>query len=426
MTEVETQSTKTARRKSVLWHNPDFLKFWTGETLSLFGTQVTTLALPLTAVREFQAGAADLGLLGFVQWFPYVLLAMLFGVWVDRSRRRPLMIGANLVRMVLIAAVPVLAALHRLDFAELVCVAAGVGVGSVLFDVSWMSYVPTLVRDKENLVEANSKLGATSAAATSGGPGVGGLLVTALTAPIAMAVDAGSYFVSLLTLLWIRVPEPAPPPAKARRLVPELAEGLRWVVGDRYLRAMAVIGGLCNFLTNASATLFLLYALHDKGLPAAVIGLILSLGATGGIAGAVVSSRVLARLGIGRTYTVSMSVMFFGVALIPLAGGPRALVTVLFVLGYFLAYFGVSVANVVVVSVRLTVTPHAMLGRMNAAMRTLLYAGAAFGTLGAGLVGSLFGVHTGLLVIATGAALMIVAVMRSSVGGLKEMPAAVE
>lgn len=419
---------KGATRRSALWQNRDFLRFWSGETLSLFGSQITTLALPLTAVTVFGAGPSELGLLGFVTWFPYVVFALPFGVWVDRTRRRPMMIASNVVRMLLIGLVPLLAALGRLEFVSLVVITAAVGTASVLFDVGWMSYVPTLVRDRDFLVEANGKLGATSAAATAAGPGLGGLLVTALTAPIAMALDAVSYLVSVVSLLLIKTREPRPErkDGAPRRLLAELGEGLRWVLGNRYLWQIALFGCLCNFLSNATNTLFLLYALQDNGLPPGLIGLVLSIGAVGGIIGASVSGRVLRRLGVGRTYAIFMATTFLGLLLVPVAGGPRPVVLIVFFVAYFLAYLGVSVANVVVTSLRQIVTPHALLGRMNAAMRTLLYAGAALGTAAAGLLGDELGIRSALWLIAAGSVAMIVTVGLSSITRLREMPAAPE
>lgn len=413
--------------RATLWSNRDFLKFWFGETTSLFGAQITVLALPLLAVTQFQAGPRELGLLGFVTWFSYVVFALPFGVWVDRSRRRPMMIGANLARLLLIGAIPVLSVVDRLDLVSLVLIASGVAVASVLFDVSWMSYVPTLVQGPKNLVEANGKLGATSAAAMSAGPGLGGLLVTALTAPVAMILDAVSYAVSVVTLLWIRVSEPEPePPAGPRRLLAELTDGLRFVAGNRHLRTIALIGGLCNVLTVASSTLFLLYALVDKGLSPVLIGLVLAIGAIGGVVGATFSQRVVTALGVGMTYSVSMSVTFVGLVLIPIASGPRLLVVAAFVLAFFLAYLGNSVANVVIMSLRQTVTPHSLLGRMNAAMRTLMYAGAALGAAGAGVLGEVFGLRVALWLVAAGASVMIAAVIWSPVGTLREMPVTAE
>ncbi len=176
-----------------LWRNRDFLTFWSGETFSLFGAQITVLALPLTAVITLDAQPEELGVLRFLQMIPYLLLGPLFGVWVDRHRRRTAMIGANTLRLVLIGLVPLLAWLGRLDMPWLLVITFGVGIGAVLFDISWMSFVPTLIRDPDYLVDANSKLATTSASADAVGPGLAGSLVNLLTAPVAMAVNAGTY-----------------------------------------------------------------------------------------------------------------------------------------------------------------------------------------------------------------------------------------
>ncbi|GAA1180656.1 Na+/melibiose symporter-like transporter [Kitasatospora gansuensis] len=201
-----------------LWHNGDFLKFWLGETVSLLGTQVTNLALPLTAISAFGATDEQVGRLRFLQLVPYLGLALLIGVWTDRVRRRPVMLGANLVRLVLLALVPLLYWWHALDLPLLLAIACAVGIASVVFDVSWMSYVPVLVRKPEHYVEASAKTGVSSSAADVAGPGLAGVLVSALTAPVALVVDACSYAVSLVSLLLIRSRSscsPSSPPTSA-------------------------------------------------------------------------------------------------------------------------------------------------------------------------------------------------------------------
>lgn len=159
MTVAEPQTSTVATAEPSLWRNSDFLKFWSGETLSLLGTQVTNLALPLTAIYAFDATDEQIGILRFLQLAPYLGLALLFGVWVDRVRRRPVMLAANLTRMLLLALIPLLYWSNALSMAPLLVIACAIGVASVLFDVSWMSYVPTLVRDSRNYVEASAKLG---------------------------------------------------------------------------------------------------------------------------------------------------------------------------------------------------------------------------------------------------------------------------
>lgn len=184
--------------------------------MSLLGTQVTNLALPLTAIHAFDASDEQVGFLRFLQLAPYLGPALVFGVWVDRVRRRPVMLTANLVRLVLPALIPALYAAELLSLGLLLAIACAVGVASVLFDVSWMSYVPVLVRDPRLSVEAGSKMGISSSSAEVAGPGLAGLLVSALSARIALVVNAFGYLVSVASLLLIRTPEPPPTPREWR------------------------------------------------------------------------------------------------------------------------------------------------------------------------------------------------------------------
>jgi MFS family permease/peptidoglycan hydrolase-like protein with peptidoglycan-binding domain len=405
-----------------LWRNGNFLKFWLGETVSLFGTQVTVLALPLTAVLVLNSDAAEVGLLRFLQMVPYLLFGLVFGVWVDRVRRRPVMLAANLIRLVLVAVVPILALSGQLRLSLLYVVTFLIGMASVLFDVSWMSYVPTLIQDKRYLVEANAKLGATSSAADAAGPGLAGTLVGVFTAPVAIAANAVSYLVSLISLLLIRIPEQAPAPAARRRLLNELGEGLRFVFGNRYLRAVAMVGAFCNFFTTATQSMFILYAVDDWGLSPSLLGMIFSMGAAGGIVGAVLAGPLTRSLPVGRVYAGALIIAFCAPVLIPAARGPALLVDGMFVAAFFVGYVGVAVTNIVILSLRQTVTPSSFMGRMNAAMRTLMFGMGALGGPAGGLLAGAIGVHGALWVTATGSVLVLVPVLLSPVRKLKTMP----
>ncbi|OIJ86695.1 MFS transporter [Streptomyces colonosanans] len=406
-----------------LWRNRDFLVFWAGEAFSLYGTQVTNLALPLTAVLVFEVGAEQLGLLRFAQLVPFLGLALVFGVWVDRIRKRPVMLGANLARMVLIGLVPVLYHFDLLTLPLLYALALGVGVASVLFDVSWMSYVPVLVKDRRSLLEANTKLNATLSSADIAGPGVAGTLVSAFSAPFAMTANAFTYAASVLSLIAIRTPEPTPKAPRSRRhLRAELAEGLRWVFGNRWLRAIGLVGCSCNFLLTMVQSLFLLYAVRDRELSAAAVGFIMGAAAVGGLLGALVSGMVVRRLSVGTTYRVSVSIIFLGPLLIPAAAGPRWLVVVLFVASFFMEYFGSSVSNVLIVSLRQTITPQHLMGRMTAAMRMLLYGGGALGGPVGGLLAAVAGLHGALWIAGLISAVMLIPIILSPVGKLRDMP----
>ncbi|WP_412543504.1 MFS transporter [Longispora sp. K20-0274] len=408
---------------SPLWRNGDFLRFWFGESLSLLGTQVTNLALPLTAIYAFGATDSQVGLLRFLQLAPYLGLALVFGVWVDRARRRRVMLAANLVRMVLLALVPALSALHVLRMTPLLLIACAIGVASVLFDVSWMSYVPTLVRDPRHYVEASAKMGISSSAADVAGPGLAGVLVSALTAPVALVVDSCSYLVSVVSLLLIRTPEPRPArPEVPRRLGVELRDGLAWVFGSPVLRALALVGFCCNFSLVTVWTMFLLYGTHDLRLSATTLGAVFATASVGGLIGATVSRRVIRRFPLGRVYLVAQSALVLGPALIPLAAGPRPVMVAMFVASFFTTYLGLGIAGVIIVSLRQTGTPQSMMGRMTAVFRTLLFGGGALGGLTAGLLSDAIGARGALTVAAVASAAIVIGLLASPVSRLRALP----
>ncbi|WP_310723151.1 MFS transporter [Streptomyces sp. N2A] len=409
-----------------LWRNGDFLTFWLGETVSLLGTQVTTLALPLTAVRAFGASDEQVGLLRFLQLAPYLGLALIFGVWVDRVRRRRVMLAANLVRMVLLALVPVLYWADALSMVTLTVIACAVGVASVLFDVSWMSYVPTLVRDPEQYVEASAKMGVSSSTADVAGPGLAGVLVSALTAPVALVVDACSYLVSVISLLLIRTPEPRPERGPRRHIWAELRDGLRWVMTNRILRALALVGFCCNFSMITVWTMFLLHGTRDLHLAPSVLGGIFATASVGGLIGALISGRVIKRFRLGRVYLVAQSALLLGPMLLATAAGPSRLAIAMCVASFFVTYLGLGVANVIIVSLRQTSTPASMMGRMTAAFRTLLFGGGALGGLSAGLLTGALGGRGALTVAAIGSAAVAIGLLASPVTGLATLPSPAE
>ncbi|TVL89309.1 MFS transporter [Streptomyces sp. SAJ15] len=409
-----------------LWRNRDFRRFWLGETLSLLGSQVTNLALPLTAISAFDATDEQVGVLRFLQLVPFLGLALVFGVWVDRARRRRVMLGANLARLALLTLVPVLYWLDALSMGSLLVIACAIGVATVLFDVSWMSYVPTLVREPKHYVEASAKMSVSSSAADVAGPGLAGALVSAVTAPVALIVDAFSYLVSVVSLLLIRTPEPRPePPAERRRLSVELREGLRWVLKNPVLRSLALIGFCCNFSMITVWTMFLLYGTRDLHFASTTLGTIFAIASVGGLIGAVLSRRIIRRFRLGRVYLVAQSALLLGPLLIVAAAGPRPVMVGMCVLSFFVTYLGLGVAGVIIVSLRQTSTPQSMMGRMTAVFRTLLFGGSALGGLFAGLLSGRIGAEGALTVAAWGSAAVVIVIVLSPVSRLRELPAPV-
>lgn len=409
--------------RGTLWRQPDFLKLWAGETISLVGTQVSSLAIPLTAIGLLNAGPSQLGLLRTAEFLPFIALALLAGTWVDRRRRRPLMIAANLLRAALLLAVPLLAWTDRLELWHLYGVVAVMGVGAVVFDLSYLSYLPSLVR-REHLVEGNSKLAVSASVAEVGGPGLAGLLVQALTAPIAILVDAASYLASAASLLGIRSREPEPARAGRLRLGDfrrEIAEGLRIVLGNRYLRAIAGEAFTYNLFVQFAETLFLLYAVEQLGYRPAAVGLILSGAAVGALLGSVLAPRVVGRAGFGPTFFWSTALACAAPVLVPLAAGPRPLITAMIGASFFLGGAGVTVAVVASTSLRQSVTPDRLLGRMNATMRLASYTAIPLGSLLAGFLGSAIGPRLALLIGAAGFALPVLCILISPIPGLRDL-----
>ncbi|HEX8303766.1 MAG TPA: MFS transporter [Jatrophihabitans sp.] len=423
MTSTSTDSSENAEAvKPGLLRNRDFLLFWFGETISLYGTQVTALALPLTAVLLFDASTEQVGLLRFLQLVPYFGLALLFGVWVDRVRRRPVMLFANITRMLLIALVPILSQTGHLSMGPLLVIACGIGIVSVLFDVSWLSYVPSIIKDRKDYVEAYAKLGVTSSSAEVAGPGIAGMLVGALTAPIALVVDAFSYLASIVTLMLIGAEEKPPPPAVERRLRTELADGWNWVFGDRILRPLVLMGPACNFCMVSIQTLFIVYAVRDAGLSPFMLGFVLSASAVGGLLGASISRKVIKWLPLGRVYLISMTAIFVAPVLIPIAQGPKLFVSALFVASFFTSYLGLGLVQVVMMSLRQTCTPPSLLGRMNAVFRMLLFGGGSIAGPVGGLIAGVFGLRTALAILAGLSLCLLVPLVLSPVSWLRELP----
>jgi MFS family permease len=411
------------RRFGALWTNTDFLKFWAGETVSLFGAQVSILGLPLAAILVLHAGPEQVGVLRALQLLPYLFLALLFGILADRRGRRPLMIIANGARAVLIGLVPILAAVHQLRISLLYVIALFVGAGAVLYDVCWQSYVPAIISDRQQMLEANSKLGTSSSAADVTGPGLTGALVQALTAPYALAANAVTYGLSVISLLTIRTRETVlNVPSEQRNLFQSAREGLSWVFGNRYLRALALLGGSYNFFFTFIETDFLVYATRSLSMRPSAIGLVLSIGGIGGLIGAMLGSILSNRFGVGVVYSAGVLVGFAAPILIPLASGPRLAVLATLSCSFFLTGIGIGSANVIVLSLRQSITPPQLMGRMNATMRMLVYGLAAPGSITGGLLADSLGLRAALWVAGICSILAVAPLFRSGIPRLKVLP----
>ncbi|MFE1173261.1 MFS transporter [Streptomyces sp. NPDC058773] len=383
-----TTSTVQAPPRKGLRHNRAFHIFWAGETLSLFGAEVSLLALPMTALVVLGADAADLGLLRFAEYLPFLALALPLGVLVDRRRRHPLLVLANAVRAVLVGAIPVLAALGWLTMTWLVVLATGIGTFTVLFDLGLMAYLPKLVAS-EDLLSANGRVSMSQASAEVAGPGLFGLLVHWLSAPLCLALDAASYLVSVLSLVLVKRPEPAP-----ARVVgtpwKDLKDGLRFLVRSPLLRAVTLAGSLYNLAWAIFQTAFLVYMNRILGFN---IGVVLAVGAAGGVAGAACTPWLTRRLPVGVTYLAAAAATTVPALLIPAVSGQKTALALSVSALLVVMNGGLAIFSVLTATLRQSVTPDGLMGRVVAGYRALVFGGISLGGLVTAWLGGFAGPH---------------------------------
>ncbi|MFI9845376.1 MFS transporter [Nonomuraea sp. NPDC051941] len=379
----------------------DFWRFAWANAITQLGTQVTVVALPLAALLALDAGAFQLGLLSAAQMLAFLLIGLPAGVWVDRSRRRPILIWSDLARGVALLSVPVAAWLDVLTLPQLYAVALVLGVGTVFFDVAHMSFLPAIVT-KERLERGNGVLEVTRNTSLLAGPGVGGWAVAVFTAPIALLADAVSYLLSAFLLWGVRAEES--PRRGERRLRQEVAEGIRFVAGERVLRRVAIVGALVMAANGIAAVGLPLYLVKELGVGSALYGLLLSAAAVGSLVGAALVARLTARFGSGPT--LYGSAVLAAVLYLPaLATGPGWQLLIFPVAS---SLFGAvsSIFGVAQLSYRQRITPDHLMGRVNASMRFLMWGAYPLGGLVGGALGEWLG---GYAAFAAAVALMSLA-----------------
>ena len=409
------------RRPGGLWRHRDFLSFWGAQTISQFGSQVTFLALPLVAILALEESTFRVAALTTVEFLPFLLFALPVGVWVDRLRRRPILILADIVRAFALLTIPIAHWLGALTIWQLYAVAFVHGIGTVFFDVSYQSYLPALV-GREQVVEGNSKLEVSRAAANIGGPGIAGGLVAALTAPIAILADAISFLCSAVLLGVIKKPEEAPPRDERRSMKAELGEGLRYVFTHRYQRGIVGTVALSNFFGNIVFSILLVFAVRELGLSAGTIGVVFAVGNLGTLVAALTARRISDRLGVGRT--IVLATFLFGPGSLLIALTPKDLAIPLITLSMMLLGFGGILFNVTMISLIQAITPDRILGRANASRRFVVWGVIPLGGLVGGALGSTIGLRETMVIGALGGVLAVVPVLLSpvrSVGKMSEL-----
>lgn len=412
-------------RSGTLWRNGSFMKLWTAETISQFGSQVSLLAIPLVAIVILGATPFEVALLGTIEFLPFILFSLPAGAWVDRLRRRPILIAGDLGRAISLASIPVAHALGVLSVPQLYVVGFVNGILTVLFDVAYQSYLPSVV-ERDRILEGNSKLEVTRTIAQGAGPALGGGLIGLITAPIAIVADAISFLVSGLFVIWIRKPEAAPDRhvdehGQARQgMRTEVAAGLRYVLGNRYLRAIAACTGSANLFSSMAFATYLVYVVRVLELDPAAIGVVLGLGNIGAVVGAVLAERIGRRAGVGPTIIVTAALGGVGAILVPTA--PITDPIPFLLLSGVIVGFANVVYNITQVSFRQAITPERMQGRMNATMRFIVWGTMPIGSLIGGVLATTMGLHEALWIGTFLGLFAFLPVLLSPVRMLREMP----
>lgn len=401
--------------------NGDFARLWAAQSTSAIGSQFTAVALPLLAALNLGASPIVFGVLAAAAGLPHLLFGLFAGAWVDRLRRRPVMITADIARAVLIATIPVSAWLGVLRIEHLIAIAFLAEIFTVFFDIAYLSYIPSLV-SRNDLVEANSRLEATASGAQVIGPALGGTLVRYLGAPIALLVDALTYLFSAAFLWRIGTRETRPACTDgALSLRAEIIQGLRAVWRSPVLRALALSSTVVNLAGFLFLSIYVLYMTRDLGLGADAVGLVFAAGGAGALLGSLTAGPARSRWGVGPVLLGSQ--MLFGLfgMLVPLAVLIPEAALPLVVAAEFLQWVMVLVFSVNAVSLRQAITPDRLLGRVNGTMRFIVWGSRPIGSLLGGYLGSIMGLPMTLVVGAFGMLLAFMPLLLSPIPRLRSV-----
>jgi MFS family permease len=405
-----------------LWRNPNFLRLWTGETISIFGSLVGRTALPFTAILVLDAGPIQIALLSAAELIPAFLAGPFVGVWVDRLRRRPIMIAADIGRFALLATIPIAHVFDALTMGQLYAVAFLVGILTISFDVAYLSYLPTLV-NKDQLLEGNSKLAASSSVAEVGGFSLSGWLVQLVTGPVTILIDAVSFLFSAAFIAAIRAPERPPVPAGKRTSVhEEFSEGVRFLVRDPVLRPLAASAVTLELAWRLFGAVFLVFVTKDLGFKPGLLGMTFAVGGVSSLFGALLARRSADRFGLGPSMWGGLILMAVSMLFIPLAQGATATAVVLLIAQQLVGDGGATVFEVNQVSLRQSLAPERMLGRVNAAIRLTSLAAMLMGSLIGGVMGETVGLRPTLIAGAGATFVAALWIIASPARGMRGVP----
>ena len=379
-----------------LWLHADFVRLWSGQTISVLGSVVGITAMTFTAILSLHATAFQMGLLNSMRIAPGFLASLVAGVWVDRLRRRPLLIGADLGRAFVLSLIPLATFVGVLRLWQVYLVTVIVSILTLIFDIAYESYLPGLIA-KQDLLEGNSKLSASAAAAEFAGFSIAGWLVQALSAPLAVLIDAASFGVSALSIGLIRAREAPVEPNAQRNIRREIGEGLKAVWQEPLLRASALITLIHGLACGVSGAIIVLYMSRDLGFSPGILAMIWAVGGISSFIGAAFAPRLTNRLGPGRAMLIGLGVFALLLYCVPLARG-ATLASALLLIAQQLGDGFCVVYNILQLNLRQTVASERVLGRVNAAIQFLYLGATLAGSLLGGGLGEAVGVRLALVI----------------------------
>ncbi|MDG4782685.1 MFS transporter [Micromonospora sp. WMMD961] len=422
MTTATRSGPTPVRTAGGLLRHRDFRLLWAGQAVSSVGSNVTTVALPLVAVAVLDAATFQVAVLTAAAWVPWLLIGLPAGAWVDRLPRRSVMVVCDLFCAVAFLSVPLAAVLGRLTVTQLLVVALSAGAARVFFETADQVYLPVLLRP-EQLPEGNAKLQATQTASYVVGPGLAGLIAQLTGAVAALVLDALTFLASAALLLRIRTPEPRVRRAdRSRSLRQDIAEGLRFVVRDPYLRVLTAFGAASNFGLSGYQAVLVVFLVRELRLEPGLIGALVGVMSAGGIIGALVATRVARRCGSARALLIGGALAGPPALLIPLAAPGIGLTWP--AVGGLLIGLGVAIGNVVKGAFRQTYTPHHVLGRVTVSMQLLNYGTIPLAAVLAGAIGARYGVGTAIVVMTAWQAVTPLILLIGPLRRRRDLPAA--
>ncbi len=409
-----------------LWRHGDFRKLWTAATVSVLGSQVTLIAVPFIALTMLHASVFEVSMLAAVEMLPFLLFTLPAGAWLDRIRRRPVLVAADIGRGVALMTIPISYVAGSLSLWQLFLVAFVTGTFTAFFDVADQSFLPGLI-EREDLVEGNARLQLSYSAAQIGGPTLAGNVLQVVAAPFALVLDALSFFISGGLISAIKKREEKPERAidesgRPASLRTEIAGGLRYVLGDRYLRPIAGCTGTSNLFGAALFGVFPVLIWRELAFSPAFYGTVMGLGSFGFLVGAVASNSLPRSLGVGPTIIASAALSCPAFLLMTLTPASLGWAAVTLFVGWFVVGFSQVIYNVAQISLRQSITPLTMQSRMNATMRFIVWGTIPIGSLAGGVMATLLPVRVALIIAALGSFTSTLWVLFSPLRSLHEMP----